>query len=91
MCCLLTVLPETYLSQQRSTHIQISDVFSRGHDPIAHARRAIPAHVGYIFIECVIVIVIVIVMGRCLWVYFFLREMTCLSVLPWLTVAAASH
>ena len=53
--CLLTVLPETCLSQQRSTHIQISDVFSRGHDPIDHARRArCLAHVRYIFIECVI-------------------------------------
>ena len=45
--CLLTVLPETQLSQQRSIHNQISNVFSRGHDPIAHARRArCLAHVG---------------------------------------------
>ena len=31
--CLLSVFPETSLSQQRSTPIQISDAFSRGHDP----------------------------------------------------------
>ena len=53
---------ETCLSQRRSTHIQIFDVFYRGHDPIAHARRArCPAPVGYIFIECVIVIVIAMI------------------------------
>ena len=51
---------ETSLSQQRSTPIQIFDAFSRGHDPTAHARRArCLAHVGSIFNECVIVIVIV--------------------------------
>ena len=31
--CLLSVFPETSLSQQRSTPIQISDAFSRGQDP----------------------------------------------------------
>ena len=45
--CLLTVVPETYLSQQRSAHIQMSDVFSRGSRCLAHS--------GYIFIECAIV------------------------------------
>merc|ERR1712136_142860 len=58
MYCLLTVHPETSLSQQRSTPVQISDAFSRGRDPIAHARRhRCPAHVGSIFDEFVIVIV----------------------------------
>ena len=58
--CLVTMLPETELGQQRSTRVQISDVFSRCHDPIAHARRArCLAHVGHIFTESVIVIVIV--------------------------------
>ena len=55
--CLLTVHPETSLGELRSTS-QISDAFSRGHDPIAHARRATSlAHVGSIFNECVTVIV----------------------------------
>ena len=59
MYCLFRVHPETSLSQQRSTPIQISDVFSRGRDPIAHACRARrPAHVGSIFNECVSVIVV---------------------------------
>ena len=60
MYCLLSVHPETSLSQQRSTPIQISDALPRGHDPIAHARRArYLAHVRSIFNECAIVIVIV--------------------------------
>ena len=37
--CLLTVLPETQMSQKRSIHNQISDVFSSSHDPVDHARR----------------------------------------------------
>ena len=61
MYCLLGVLLETYLSQHRSTHIQISDVISRGHDPIAHAGRArYQAPVRNTFIECVVVVVIVV-------------------------------
>jgi len=35
MYSLLTVHPETSLSQLRSTPIQISDAFSSGHDPVA--------------------------------------------------------
>ena len=37
--CLLTVLPETQMSQNRSIHNQISDVFSSSYDPVDHARR----------------------------------------------------
>ena len=37
--CLLTVLPETQMSQKRSIHNQISDVFSSSHDSVDHARR----------------------------------------------------
>lgn len=38
------------MSQQRSSFIQIFDVFSRGHDSITHARRAsCLAHVGSLF------------------------------------------
>ena len=37
--CLLTVFPETSMSQQRSTPIQISDAFSSDHDTTTHARR----------------------------------------------------
>ena len=64
MYYLFTVLPETQLSQQRSIHNQISDGFSRGHDPIAHARRARCLKLVKLFIECVIVIVIVMITGR---------------------------
>ena len=38
--CLLTVSFEVPLSQQRTSFDQISDVFSRGHDPMTHAHRA---------------------------------------------------
>ena len=36
---LLTVLPDTQMSQQRSIHNQISDEFSSSHDPVDHAHR----------------------------------------------------
>ena len=40
--CLLTNHPETSLRQQRSTPVQMSDVFSRGHDP----HHSLPAEPG---------------------------------------------
>ena len=36
----LVTFPETSLSHWRATPNQISDAFSRSHDPITHARRA---------------------------------------------------
>ena len=60
--CLLTVVHVTPLTQQRTTPNQMSDVSSRGHDPIAHGRRArCLAHDGFLFNECVVVSVTVIV------------------------------
>ena len=48
---------KTSLSQQLSAPNQVSGVFSRSRDLIAHACRArCPAHVGSIFNECVVVI-----------------------------------
>ena len=60
VCCLLTVLLETFFEPTApNTYPDFRCFFSEGLDPIADARRArCPAHVGYIFIECVIIIVL---------------------------------
>ena len=61
--CVCQGTAESNLSP-RSTPVQISDAFSKGHKPIAHAHRGrCPARVGSFFIECVIFIVIVL-LGR---------------------------
>ena len=57
---LLTVFPETFLSQWSSTPDQISDAFSRGHD-IAHARRArCLAHVGLLDPSSMSVVIVIV-------------------------------
>ena len=80
------VRPEGYLSEQSSTLIPNSDVFSRGHDPVAHACRAeCPAHVGYVivillfsdtqpFVQLEVLLVIMLSSlstGRLHWFLFF--------------------